>query len=368
MSDIKQVKLGVDQEQPYSVRNRKYLAEVRKIQKSHLSKEQWNGKDKFNKDWEKEWLPFIKYDNQWDWAYMLDLLIYKLELMRTSFKYFCHHVDQDKMISQIDEAIVLGKRIYNQESADEESYHKPWIDYHTKHSTPYAYVYETTGFLSDKIRLPKRGKLLAKIQMPKDDDMNLKRIWTKRYKSPLDKWLEANNKTEYKDVTVSYGSDWNNFPHIRKLVLKHLLNKCNKNYKKDKEKFFKIYTEIIKADNYSWNRIRARHSNYKLYLKNTKYINNWDLVDYSAPHIVAPNEAFSSLFKHLKNVDFPVPDGPIMEITSPLLTSREISLMTERLPNDFLRFFTWIIVSAILVYLHDRFIRFKWIQTNFSIF
>ena len=26
-----------------------------------------------------------------------------------------------------------------------------------------------------------------------------------------------------------------------------------------------------------------------LYLKNLKFINNWDLVDYSAPHIVAPN-------------------------------------------------------------------------------
>ncbi|MBE7702933.1 MAG: DNA alkylation repair protein [Cyanobacteria bacterium SIG28] len=27
----------------------------------------------------------------------------------------------------------------------------------------------------------------------------------------------------------------------------------------------------------------------ELYLKNLEYINNWDLVDYSAPHIVAPN-------------------------------------------------------------------------------
>ncbi len=27
----------------------------------------------------------------------------------------------------------------------------------------------------------------------------------------------------------------------------------------------------------------------KLYLKNLEYINNWDLIDYSAPHIVGPN-------------------------------------------------------------------------------
>ena len=32
-----------------------------------------------------------------------------------------------------------------------------------------------------------------------------------------------------------------------------------------------------------------------LYLKNLKYINNWDLVDYSAPHIVAPNVSIETL-------------------------------------------------------------------------
>jgi len=30
----------------------------------------------------------------------------------------------------------------------------------------------------------------------------------------------------------------------------------------------------------------GRHAILKLYLKNTRYINNWDLVDLSAPHIV----------------------------------------------------------------------------------
>ena len=243
MTDNKQIKIGVDQEIPYSVRHKKYLAEVRKIQKSHMSKDEWNDKERINKDWEKIWLPFIKYDHQWDYAYFLDMMIYKLELMRTSFKYFCSHVDQEEMISQIDEAIALGKKIYQ----DSGLYHEPWREYHKKHSTPYAYVYEITGFLSDKVKLAKKGKLLAKIEMPKDDEMDFKHILNKKYKSPLDKWLEENNKKEYKDVSVGYGSEWNNFPKIRTLISKHILNKCNKNYKKDKEKFFKIISDNMES-------------------------------------------------------------------------------------------------------------------------
>lgn len=213
--------------------HQKYLEEVKKIQKTHLSKEQWNGKERINEDWEKEWLPFIKYDNQWDWNYMLDLIIYKLELMRTYFKYYCIHEDQDKIINQIDEAIVLGKRIYNQESAKEEYYYQPWLDYHKKYSTPYAYVYERIN--NDGSEFCKRGKLLTTIEMPKDDELDFK-----SRKSSLNKWLKENNKHEYKDVTVFYRSEWNNFSKIRTLISKHILNKCKREYTKDKKRFFKI--------------------------------------------------------------------------------------------------------------------------------
>lgn len=243
----KEVKLeGVDQEIPYYKRHKKYLAEVKKIQKSHLSKDQWNTKEKINEDWEKTWLPFIKYDHQYDWAYMLDILIYKLELMRTSFKYFCSSTDQEKMIKQLDDAISLGRRIYNHENKEREDYEKPFSDYHKKHSTPYAYVYDKLETES-QCESHKRKKLLATIEMPKDDSMNFKHMLNKKYVSPLDKWLKQNHKIEYKNVTVSFGSEWNNFPKIRHLISKHILKKCRKNYKKDKEKFFKIISDNMES-------------------------------------------------------------------------------------------------------------------------
>lgn len=41
----------------------------------------------------------------------------------------------------------------------------------------------------------------------------------------------------------------------------------------------------------------------KLYLNNLEWINNWDLIDYSAPHIVAPNVDYDEL-RELANSDY----------------------------------------------------------------
>lgn len=41
----------------------------------------------------------------------------------------------------------------------------------------------------------------------------------------------------------------------------------------------------------------------KLYLNNLEWINNWDLIDYSAPHIVAPNVYYDEL-RELANSDY----------------------------------------------------------------
>ena len=42
---------------------------------------------------------------------------------------------------------------------------------------------------------------------------------------------------------------------------------------------------------------------------------------------------FSALIHRIR-VDFPEPDGPIMQMTSPFMTSIETPLSTSRSPND----------------------------------
>jgi 3-methyladenine DNA glycosylase AlkD len=48
---------------------------------------------------------------------------------------------------------------------------------------------------------------------------------------------------------------------------------------------------LLLADAYPRGDVAAREAIYRLYLANTAYINNWDLVDSSAPHVVAHLQA-----------------------------------------------------------------------------
>ena len=59
-----------------------------------------------------------------------------------------------------------------------------------------------------------------------------------------------------------------------------------------------------------------------------------------------PSSIFSRRVAHLKNVDLPEPDGPIIATTSPSLTSIDISFNTSRLPNVF---FTCFISSKLVL-------------------
>ena len=58
--------------------------------------------------------------------------------------------------------------------------------------------------------------------------------------------------------------------------------------------------------------------------------------------ITFPFDGVSNKFIHLNNVLLPLPDGPIIATTSPLLISKFISLSTSFLLNDLFKFWTLI--------------------------
>lgn len=82
-------------------------------------------------------------------------------------------------------------------------------------------------------------------------------------------------------------------PHLRKLA-KRYQNVDLKNLKKllqnniHESRALAIFIMILKSK-------MEPDSMCELYLQNLKYINNWDLIDYSAPHIVAPNTSKETL-------------------------------------------------------------------------
>ena len=66
----------------------------------------------------------------------------------------------------------------------------------------------------------------------------------------------------------------------------------------------------------------------ELYLENLKYINNWDLVDYSAPHIVAPNVKVDKL-RELAASDYLWANRVAMVSTIYFIKQKDYSLALE---------------------------------------
>ena len=66
----------------------------------------------------------------------------------------------------------------------------------------------------------------------------------------------------------------------------------------------------------------------EIYLENLKYINNWDLIDYTAPHIVAPNVSVEKL-RELASVDYMWANRVAMVATIYYIKQNDYSLALE---------------------------------------
>ena len=86
---------------------KKYLAERRsKPRKIRLKK---------NSDWKKRWLPFIKYDHDFDGFFFIDLIVHKLHIMLDYYEHgkYCMQVDESRLeiVESLKEACRLGDLI-----------------------------------------------------------------------------------------------------------------------------------------------------------------------------------------------------------------------------------------------------------------
>ena len=86
---------------------RKYLAERRsKPRKIRLKK---------NSDWKKRWMPFIKYDHDFDGFFFIDLIVHKLHIMLDYYEHgkYCMQVDESRLeiVESLKEACRLGDLI-----------------------------------------------------------------------------------------------------------------------------------------------------------------------------------------------------------------------------------------------------------------
>lgn len=83
-----------------------------KAYKKHF-KERIKGESlRVNSDWSLRWLPFIKYDHDFDGNYFLELIVYKLHILLDYYEHgkYCMQVDESRLeiVKSLQEACKLG--------------------------------------------------------------------------------------------------------------------------------------------------------------------------------------------------------------------------------------------------------------------
>ena len=90
----------------------KHLKEYKKKYLAERRSEHRKVRLKKNSDWKKQWLPFIKYDHNFDGTFLLQLIVYKLHIMLDFYDHgkYCMQVDESRLeiVEELKEACKLG--------------------------------------------------------------------------------------------------------------------------------------------------------------------------------------------------------------------------------------------------------------------
>ena len=195
-------------------------------------------------NWKKEWGPFIKYDADWDGAYLLDLIVYKLEKMYTELDIFSDEVREslEPKLAKLKEAIELGKKIQTHDY-DEESY--KFSKEHTQH---YILIYKHEGTRTvgeGKIKFLAWDKEELLYKMPKPKMTVEEEIETRNWmgSETAYKWAKEQGY-DRKDIHLAYGADWDDPANHDKWL--DIMQKEREALQKDRDTFF-----LLVSRNYS---------------------------------------------------------------------------------------------------------------------
>jgi hypothetical protein len=93
---------------------------------------------KRNSDWKKRWLPFIKYDHDFDGFFLIELMVHKLHIMLDYYDHgkYCMQVDESRLeiVESLKEACRLGDLIL-EDDFNEPAY-KVMMEHHRMWTEP----------------------------------------------------------------------------------------------------------------------------------------------------------------------------------------------------------------------------------------
>ncbi len=104
-----------------------YLSNRKKYKKTCTKK---------NSDWKERWMPFIKYDHDFDGGFLIELIVHKLHIMLDYYDHgkYCWQVDESRLeiVESLKEACRLGDLIL------EDNFNKPAFEILDKHYTAWS--------------------------------------------------------------------------------------------------------------------------------------------------------------------------------------------------------------------------------------
>jgi len=114
----------------------KHLKEYKKKYLAERKAQHRKARIKKNTDWRKRWMPFIKYDHDFDGAFFIELIVHKLHIMLDYYDHgkYCWQVDESRLeiVDSLKEACRLGDLIL----ADD--FNNPAFDIMEAHMTTYT--------------------------------------------------------------------------------------------------------------------------------------------------------------------------------------------------------------------------------------
>lgn len=165
------------------------------------------------------WAPFLQFDNQWS-TNLIELTLAKITMLYDTMN---EHKDdyEAKTRDKFYEAYTLGRYLLDHDFEDDAF---TWL---RANNTSYTYVYN------------KDNELIYKCEGDIFDDLRGDND------GKLYEWLKENNLTK-KDIHLAYGGEWNNGNSEKenKKQLSKLFKQCQTNYKKTKEKYFKLLANL----------------------------------------------------------------------------------------------------------------------------
>lgn len=134
--------------------NKEYKKELKELQKKYKP----NKIDQaHNKDAKKNWMPMLKFNCDWDWSFIISVLLYKIELTKLYIKHFGNIIEEERneKVAEMEEAVKLY------ETYCQTNFYAEANEFFNKHVCHYIFISENIKNIKEpKYRIPTAGDSL----------------------------------------------------------------------------------------------------------------------------------------------------------------------------------------------------------------